>query len=98
MQKINLSAMSALLNGLPEEELVPTNGVNPYLLEHVIRALLQGKKVRYGDLDYDQFEDQDLRLACRYCDELESKERELLRLADQIQCTNACAVKLRAFC
>lgn len=98
MQKINLSTMQKLLSGLSQEVLVSAGNVNPYLLEHVICALQKGKKVRYGDLDYDQFEDQDLRLACQYCEDLESVERHLSNLSERIKGAEACAVKQRVFC
>lgn len=98
MPKISLSTMQKLLSDLPQEVLLSAEHVNSYLLEHVICALQSGKEVRYGDLDYDQFDDQDLRLACQYCEDLDSVESRLSHLSDQIRDTEACAIKQRAFC
>lgn len=32
---------------------IPTDQISPYLVEHFITPILQGRKVLYGDLDFD---------------------------------------------
>ena len=98
MQKINLMALQSILRELPQEDAVPTDGVNQYLMEHVIEALINGKKVCYGDLDYSRFDDIDLRRASGYCEELRKMEWQLGELCLRIGNTDACPSKRRGYC
>lgn len=98
MPQINLEILQESLHGLPEEELVATDLVSPYLLNRVILPLQRNETVCYGDLDYDQFDDLELRNASSYCDSLSSAAYELERLTDSIQRVTACSIKRRAFC
>lgn len=98
MPQVNLKTLNQALLRLPAEEIVSTKFVSPYLLEHVIIPLQQNRSVCYGDLDYDQFDDLELRDASGYCDKLEGASCHLKRLEDAIAHTTACPIKQRAFC
>lgn len=79
-------------------EPVPTEEVNLYLLEQVIRPLLSGEKVRYGDIDYDAFEDVDLRVASSYCDDIFQVVYKLEQFVGDIANTQPAARRMRTFC
>lgn len=81
-----------------EGEPVSTAEVSPYLLEHVIRPLMRGEKVRYGDIDYDQFEDVDLRVASGYCEDIYCVARKLEQFVGDISNTESAARRTRVFC
>ena len=98
MFKIDLFTISTLLHDLPGEELVPTKNLNSYLMESVIQPILQGKKVHYGDLDYDQFDDLDLHRAHGYCSALSNAGYKLLTLSKAIHNADACASRQCVFC
>ena len=98
MFKIDLFTMSNLLCGLPGEELISTEDLNPYLVESVIQPVLQRKEVCYGDLDYDQFSDLDLQYAYDYYCALYRMRHSLSVLSTAIRDADACASRQHAFC
>lgn len=98
MLKVDLSVMDHELQQLRDEEIVPTAHLNAYLCAAVIVPVMDGCPVRYGDLDYDQFDDLDIQMASEYCDALGDRMRELARLSAAISDLDACAIKRRAFC
>lgn len=97
MQKIDLSAMDHILRDLPEEEMVSTKELNPYLMESVIQPILRGESIRYRDLDYDQFDEMDLQHGYTYCEALDSLTYQLLHLAESIYELDACPITRRTF-
>ena len=98
MPQVDLKALNQALLSLPAEEIVSTKFVSPYLLEHVIVPLQQNQPVCYGDLDYDQFDDLELRDASGYCDELSRAAYRLEKLAGNIEHVQACPILKRTFC
>ena len=98
MLKLDLNLLQMRFSQAEQTETVSTENVNPYLLEHIIRPLLRGETIRYGDVDYDRFEDEDLRSASGYCDEIGHTEYKLSQLQNDIAGLNPCACKLRTFC
>lgn len=96
--KISMKALAERLEQVEPEEAVPSEGMNPYLLQHIIEPMRKGIPVRYGEIDYEQFDDMDLRRAAGYCDALEMLSYRLERLAEQVRRADACAVKQRVFC
>lgn len=81
-----------------EEESVSAEEVNPYLLEYVIRPLLRGETVRYGEIDYGEFEDFDLRAASHYCDGIYSVAHRLEQFAGDVANTAPAPLRQRVFC
>ena len=98
MQKINLQTALRILRELPQEAPVSADGVNQYLMEHVIEALINGRRVCYGDLDYSRFDDIDLRRASGYCEDLRKMEWQLGELCLRIKNADACPSRRRAYC
>ncbi len=75
--QVDLNVLRQKLNETPQEETVDSTEVNPYLLNEVLRPLLAGKELRYGDIDYSRFEADDLRMIAHYCD---IRDRVICRL------------------
>lgn len=95
---LDLKLLSRRFSQAEAGEPVSTEEVSPYLLEHLIRPLLSGEKVRYGDIDYDKFEDIDLRVASGYCDDLWQVANKLEQCVGDIAKTEPTARRVRAFC
>ena len=58
--------LNTLRNELKEalpEDTVDASEVNPYLLNEVLRPMLAGKVLCYGDINFEAFETDDLRVA-----------------------------------
>ncbi len=98
MPSIDLSVLQKNLHEQSQEETVPFDYVNRYLLDKVIFPVRNGECVRYGDIDFDQFDDLDLRYASGYCRELHGMSYRLDGFIRTIRQTEACAIKHRAFC
>ena len=96
--QLDLKALRTLLEKAPQEETVDSSDVNPYLLQKVLFPLLAGTDLRYGDIDYSQFEADDLRELAHYCDERGSMRHRLADLKCRLVDAAACACKHRAFC
>ena len=98
MLKIDMSAMDRNLRNLPDEEMIPTTHLNPYLLASIIHPILNGETIRYCEVDYNQFDDLDLQNACDYCSDLNRKAYQLAGLSRAVWNTEACAISQRIFC
>lgn len=96
--KLDLKLLSIRFFQAPEGPPVSTEGVNPYLLEHVVWPLIREEKVCYGDLDYSAFEDDDLQRLSNYCDELYRAGAKLDQLSAALFNIEPEACKQRIFC
>lgn len=96
--KISMKVFMEELKQTEPEEAVSSEGLSPYLQQHIIEPMRQGIPVRYGEIDYEQFDDMDLRRAAGYCAALEMLSYRLEGLAEQVRRADACAVKQRVFC
>ena len=96
--QLDLKALRTLLKEAPQEETVDSSDVNPYLLQKVLMPLLAGTDLRYGDIDYSQFEADDLRQLSHYCDMRGGTLHRLFGLKKQLTEATPCACKHRAFC
>lgn len=95
---LDLKQLSKRFSQAEAGEPVSTEEVNPYLLEHLIRPLLRNEPVRYGDIDYDAFEDIDLRIASGYCNDLWQVANKLEQFVGDIASTQPAARRVRVFC
>ena len=96
--KVDLNILRKKLSELPSEETVDSSEVNPYLLNEVLRPLLAGTELRYGDVDYSQFEADDLRMIAHYCDMRDSVCSGLRNLLVGIAESVPSACKKKAYC
>lgn len=95
---LDLYVLCQLLQDAKEEEILSTEGVNPYLLNEVLKPLLCGKRLCYGDIDYTQFEADDLRILADHYDRRCSAIHRLETLAGVIAKAAPAACRSRAFC
>lgn len=95
---LDLCVLCQSLQDAKEEEIVSTEGVNPYLLNEVLEPLLCGKKLCYGDIDYTQFEADDLRTLADHYDRRCRASHRLETLVGVIAKAEPAACRSRAFC
>lgn len=96
--KLDLKLLSARFFQAEDGPPVPTEGVNPYLLEHVLHPYMREEPVRYGEIDYDAFEDDELRCFSNYCEELYSAAYKLNQFSKTVASACPEARRQRAFC
>lgn len=95
---LDLYALRQSLQDAKEEEIVSTKNVNPYLLNEVLKPLLSGKKLCYGDIDYTRFEADDLRTLADHYDRRCSAVHRLETLVGVIAEAEPSACCNRVFC
>ena len=95
---VNLDTLRKTLSETPAEETVDSSGVNTYLLNEVLRPILAGKELCYGDIDYSKFDADDVRYISDYCDEYERVSDKLCGFLRGIVKAEASACRNRAFC
>ena len=97
--KIDLHRFAEKLKHTEAEDTVPgKEEVLPYLYNYILLPLLSGRLVRYGDIDFDAFEADDLRVLSYYCDEINRTVSRLERLNQNLIETPPAASRHRAFC
>ena len=96
--EVNMKRLSERLSTAQSEDTVPRGNTNPYLITTIIEPLLAGKSVKYGDIDFSEFELDELRTAAGYCDEISRTSDKLKSLVANISRSEAAACKTRAFC
>lgn len=62
---------------------IPTDQISPYLVEHFITPILQGRKVLYGDLDFDLFTLDDIEKVAVFAEETNIRENALCEKINQ---------------
>lgn len=75
--KLRLKDLCREFGRAKEEESVPSEGINPYLLEKVLRPALQGNAPKLGDIDYEQFDVEDIGALSNYYDNVEKVAEKL---------------------
>ena len=95
---VDFNVLQKKLAELPSEEAVDSSEVNPYLLNEVLRPLLAGRSLTYGDIDYSKFEADDLRMLSHYCDERDHVSSDLRKLVGSLAKSMPSACRNRAFC
>ena len=95
---LNLKALCAALQKVTPEETVPSDHVNPYLLNEVLTPLLRGVELRYGDIDFSRFNVDDLRSLAGYCEERDRILYKFGNLFKVLDTAAPAACRQRAFC
>lgn len=95
---IDLKTLCESIKQKESEDCVPTGDVNPYLYNEVLKPMLEGKALTYGEIDFSMFDTDDLRVISHYCDERESLSYKLEGLVGQIASVKPAACTKRAYC
>lgn len=95
---ISLPKLEETLWRVKPEKTVPDEEVNPYLLNVLLKRILAGEDVTYGEIDYSQFEADDLRTLSQYCDRREHIAFGLTQFVKTINTAEAFCCHSRAFC
>ena len=96
--ELNLKRLSERFFAAQTEDTVPKGDTNPYLIAAIIEPILAGKTVKYGDIDFSEFELDDLRRAAGYCGDISSTSYKLENLVENICGSEAASCKTRSFC
>lgn len=76
----------------------PAVDVNRYLLDHVLMPTLNGVNVRIGDINFSQFDAEEIEGLAEYYDILYEIQRDTARLGTKMSEIPPTAGKVRAFC
>ena len=95
---IDVTRLVQNLSSAKAEDTVSTKEIHPYLLNDVVRPLLNGVPLCYGNVDFFRFDIDDLRTAARYCENLYEMSNRLEGVLKNIAKVSALACKSRAFC
>ncbi len=96
--RIDLARLEENLAAKADEPSVPPRETLPYLLEYVWRPLADGKPLRYRDIDFEQFEADDLRVLADYNDRVERLSWQLSDMLGQMDQVPAAHCRWRMFC
>lgn len=96
--KLNLKLLSTRFSQAKEQLYVPDDGVNPYLLEHILRPNLEGEFLRLCDIDFNAFDGDDVSVLEDYCESLCKADRELAQFAQTVARVPPAHKTVRSFC
>ena len=96
--KLNLKLLSTRFSQAKEQLYVPDDGVNPYLLEHILRPNLEGEFLRLGDIDFGAFDADDVPALEDYYDRLYQASQDLSQFAQTLSRVPPAPRTVRSFC
>lgn len=96
--KLDLKLLSTYFLQTRESPAVSTERVSEYLLEHFLKPYVREEKLVYGDLDFDAFDDDDLRVLWRYCEAMEETGNKLSCISVALSRAVPEACRRRTFC
>lgn len=96
--KMDLKNLCGLLASAGEEESVSSKDCNPYLLEKVLRPLMRAEAVLLKDIDFSQFDAEDIHTLKSYYYSLEMQGQRLMGLVGTVAAIEPAARKVRQFC
>lgn len=96
--KLHLKDLCREFGRAKDEETVSSKGVNPYLLENVLRPTLQGEAPRLGDIDYEQFELEDIGALSDYYDNIWKDSAKLGQFVRAVTALPPVPSRERQFC
>lgn len=96
--KLDLKLLSMRFSQAKDELPVPTDGVNPYLLEKILLPCMNGGSVLLRDIDCDAFEVEDVDELEKYYDKLSRAGSQLGQLTETVRNCPPEARKVRLFC
>lgn len=96
--KLHLKDLYRAFGKAKGEETVPSKGVNPYLLENVLRPVLQGEAPLLGDIDYEQFDLEDIGILSDYYDNMWQAAEKLEQFVGAVASFAPVPSQERRFC
>ena len=96
--KLHLKDLCRELSGAKDEETVPSKEVNPYLLDNVLRPALRGEAPVFGDIDYEQFDLEDIGVLSNYYDRIWKTSEQLGQLVSAVISLPPVPSRERQFC
>lgn len=96
--ELDLNLLFQNLAQAPDGPAVSSEGVSPYLLEHVLAPALNGQSVLTSDIDFDAFEVEDIEMLSDYYSDLGEMDRHVHRFASALSKVFPVAGTARAFC
>ncbi len=96
--KMDLKGLCTRLAQAKEEETVSTKGVDEYLLNKVLRPLMRNETVLLKDVDFSQFDSEDVRWLTSYYESLEMQGRKLMQVVGAVANIEPASCKARRFC
>lgn len=96
--KMDLENLCRLLVSADEEESVSSEDCNLYLLEKVLSPLMRDETVLLKDIDFSQFDAEDIHTLDGYYQSLEMQGQKLMGLAGTVAAIEPAACKVRRFC
>ncbi len=96
--KMDLEQLCKLLAQAKEKDADPMEDCNTYLLERVLRPLMRSETVLLKDVDFGQFDIEDIGQLVEYYESLEVQGGKLSQLAGALANIAPTACKSRRFC
>ncbi len=96
--KLDLKLLSMRFSQAKDEPPVPTEGVNPYLLEKILLPCMDGGTIRLRDIDYKAFNVEDIDPLEEYYSKLLKEGGKLKQFTETVRDTPPEARKARMFC
>lgn len=96
--KLNLKLLAARFSQAKEEPLIPSDGVNRYLIDNVLVPAMSGKTLYARDIDFSAFDLDDIEMLAEYHDSLNHESRKLGQFAGPVSRTLPTPRRTRAFC
>ena len=96
--KIDLSNFLKGLEALPHTPAPDPENVPPYVLTHILAPLKNDDCIRFADLDFEAFTEEDLENLYRALAETEDKEQRLNHLCSTFYNSEPKAAAQRKFC
>lgn len=95
---LDLKLLATRFSQAKDEPPVPTEGVNPYLLENILLPCMNNETVRLRDIDFAAFDTEDVDGLEEYYDALSRAGGRLCQFAETVQKLPPEAQKTRLFC
>lgn len=96
--RLDLKLLSMRFSQKKEEPPVSSEGVDPYLLEKVLRPVMDGRTVFLRDIDFDAFCTEDIEPLEEYHDALIRERLRLEKFTGAVQNTPPVPSAVRMFC
>ena len=96
--KIDLSMLVKGLEALPHTPAPEPENIPPYVLTHILAPLKNDDCIRFADLDFEAFTEEDLENLYRALAETEDKEQRLNHLCSTFCNSEPKAATQRTFC
>lgn len=96
--KMDLKLLCKELSQAKAEEAVSTRDCNSYLLDHVLRPLMRDETLLLKNIDFSQFDAEDIHTLNGYYQSLEMQGQRLMGLVGTVAAIEPVAHKARQFC